>query len=222
MGGAQIWGELAAAWTVFGLNVLSPGPNVLNTMAVSIAFGRAHGFAAAAAVALGVFWWSALALVGAAALFAAWPGAQAALSVLGGGLLLWFGARYLRRALAMARGGGPTSATSETPALARGAVFRQALAIQMANPKAMTTWLVLLALFPVAEAGPGPTLALAVGAVAVALIGHLGYAVIFSTRTAERAYARAAPLIIGGVGVFFISLGAGLLWEAWLGLAPAA
>jgi threonine/homoserine/homoserine lactone efflux protein len=49
------------------------------------------------------------------------------------------------------------------------------------------------------------------GAALVAALGHLGYALAFSTRPAAQAYARMGRWINAGVGVFFGSLGVTLL-----------
>lgn len=209
----MLWSELINVWVVFTLNVLTPGPNVLNTMATSISRGRAHGLAAALAVGLGNLWWAALALIGAAALFNAWPASERLLSGLGGGLLLWFGWRYLRRARALY----VDAAAQSLGAALRGGLFSafaQALAIQISNPKALTTWLVLVSLLPRATAAQSDLALFAAGSATIALVGHICYALIFSTPAAVQVYARSAWAILAGVGVFFLGLGASLLKAA--------
>lgn len=199
------WGPLATALGVFTLNLLSPGPNVFNTIGLALGSGRRAGLAAAAAVGPGVLMWSLAAVLGAAALFAAVPMAESALSLAGGALLIAFGLRYLGRArrpledLRARRGASAAQA------------FLATLAILATNPKALTTWLMILSIYPVAETGVAGRAALVLGAVACACSVHLGYALLFSTRAAAAVYGRWARWVEAGVGLFFLALGANLV-----------
>lgn len=199
------WAEMATAWAVFGGNILSPGPNVFNTIAIALGSGRRVALAVVPAIALGVGLWATAALLGAAALFRRVPELQAVLTGLGGLLLLWFAARYLRRAWAWSDvvGGGRAMGPS--------AAFATTLAVLAANPKALTTWLVLVSIFPAGTATPPALAVMIAGSVAVASLGHLGYALAFSTRPAARLYARAGRWVTAGVGLFFAALGVSLL-----------
>ncbi len=200
------WADLAAVWGFFALNVLSPGPNVFNTIGIALGSGRRSGLAAAAGVGSGVLFWGVAAMLGISTVFALWPGAQIALTLAGGALLLVFGSRYLRRAIGR-RDDGVRARPGATPARA----FAATLGVLATNPKALTTWLVILALFPTADVEPGARVALVFGMATVATTIHVGYALLFSTRRAAALYARAARAIDGGVGVFFISVGLRLI-----------
>lgn len=199
------WAEILTAWAVFGANVLSPGPNVFNTIAIALGAGRGVALAVVPAIALGVLGWSAAAIFGAAALFRAVPAVEHGLASLGGGLLLWFALRYAGRARAWSGALG-----QGRHATARGA-FLTTLAVIATNPKALTTWLVLVAIFPAGTASAEAVGVMIAGSVAVASLGHLFYALAFSTRAAARFYARAGRWVLAGVALFFASLGAGLL-----------
>lgn len=201
------WAEIATALAVFGANVLSPGPNVFNTIAVALGAGRAVAVWVVPAIALGVAGWSAAAILGAAALFRAAPALEPALSALGGALLLLFAARYARRARGWSAALGPARHISRREA------FWSSLAVLATNPKALTTWLVLVSIFPAGTATPAAVALMIAGAVAVASLGHLGYALAFSSRPAARLYARLGRWVLAGVAVFFASLGAALLAE---------
>lgn len=199
------WAEMATAWAVFGANVLSPGPNVFNTIAIALGAGRRTALAVVPAIALGVLGWAAAAILGAAALFRTIPALEPALTALGGALLIWFAIRYARRARAWSPQVGPGRHISAREA------FWSSLAVLATNPKALTTWLVLVSIFPAGTATPAAVAVMIAGAVVVASLGHLGYALAFSTRAAARAYARIGRWLLAGVAVFFASLGAGLL-----------
>lgn len=202
---ATPWPEIATALAVFGANVLSPGPNVFNTIAIALGSGRRAALAVVPAVALGVLLWAMAAVLGAAVAFRRFPGLAPALTALGGALLIWFALRYLRRAWSWSEAVGRNRVVSPR------AAFAITLGILATNPKALTTWLVLVSIFPAGEAGPVGIAAMILGAALVAALGHLAYALAFSSRHAAQAYARAGRWINAGVGVFFGSLGISLL-----------
>ncbi|MBZ0128187.1 MAG: LysE family translocator [Rhodobacteraceae bacterium] len=194
--------SFVTVWSFIGLNVLSPGPNVLNTITISMGSGRGPGLAAAAGVGLGIVIWCLGMSLGVAMLFALFPVAQSLLRLVGAGLLIWFASRYLRSAW---RGfHRQPAALSGVGGLSRSAAFLRSLMVIALNPKALTTWLFVLTIFPIARAGAADVAVLCAGTVIVAAGIHSGYAVIFSTRRAARAYLKAAPFINAAVGVFFL------------------
>lgn len=189
-------------WAVLALNVLSPGPNVLNTMTTAMGSGRAAGIASAAGVALGVGLWCLSMTLGMAALFQVVPVARTALTVIAVGLLVWFALRYLGAAWAGFR--HRAGRITVQAALNGRASFIRSLAVNASNPKALTTWVVILSLFPVARAGVAEIALLCAGASALAFAIHAGYAVAFSTAPAIRLWNRLAPTISAAVGLFFL------------------
>lgn len=218
MPGASLpWAEFLSVWTFLALNILTPGPNVLNTIALSMGSGRAAGLGAALGTGVGISIWCLGMLLGAAALLAAVPWARLVLTAVATGLLVWFAARYLRngwRGVVSWRRGEPPLPTGRRGAgLAAG--FARSLAVLLTNPKTLTTWLTIAGLFPVARATAGDVVLLCLGAGALAVTIHTGYALIFSTAPAARAWLRAAPVLNLGVGTFFLGfaavLGTGLV-----------
>ncbi|HUF56224.1 MAG TPA: LysE family transporter [Thermohalobaculum sp.] len=198
------WAEIATAWAVFAANILSPGPNVFNTIAIALGSGRRTALAVVPAVALGVLGWSSAALLGAAAVFRRVDWAEPALTLLGGVLLLWLASRYVRRAWSW----DPQIAAQ---VIAPRAAFALTLGILATNPKALTTWLVLISIFPTADASADAVAVMIAGSVTLAALGHAGYALLFSTRPAARAYARAGRWVNAGVAVFFTVLAVKLI-----------
>lgn len=202
--------DFLGVWGFLALNVASPGPNVMNTIATAMAGGRAAGLASAAGVGVGLAGWSLGAATGMAALFAAWPPARGVLTLVAVGLLLWFASRYLRAALAGWRGHLGGLPVAKGPAGIRSA-FLRSLTVNALNPKALTSWIALLSLFPVARAGVADVAVLGAGAVAVGVAIHGVYALVFSTPVAAMVWLRAGWAVSGVAGVFFGTVALGLL-----------
>ena len=210
-------GEFLAAWGFLAMNVLTPGPNVLNTIALAIGSGRRAALGAALGTGIAITAWCLGMILGAAALLAAVPVARVVMTLVAVGLLVWFSSRYLRNARAgfrARRRGDPPAPHARSGARARDGMLR-AMSIMMLNPKALTTWLTMTAVFPVARATGGDIAVLCIGACAVAAAIHALYALAFSTPAAARGFLRAAPVINLCVGLFFAGFAATLLLSLW-------
>lgn len=190
-----VWGFLAA-------NIVTPGPNVLTTIALAMGAGRRAGLGSATGVGLGIAGWCLGMTLGAAVLIRLLPGLQTILTLAAILLLGWFAVRYFRAAWRGFRGRrGSLPATPETADFATG--FRRALLVNALNPKALTTWLAILGLFPVAEASLADLLILCAGASALSFAIHAGYVIAFSTPVALRAYLRAGWALQALAGALF-------------------
>jgi len=205
-------GAFLAVWAFLALNVLSPGPNVVNTIATAMGSGRPAGLASAAGVALGIGFWCLGMTLGMAGAFRFFPPLKAVLTLVGIALLVWFSLRYAMRARRGWRSG--STIPEGRGDLRPGAAFGRSLGVNATNPKALTTWVAILSLFPVADARSGDIALLCVGASVIAGAIHGVYAVVFSSPPAARLYVRAAPVVNGAVAVFFaafaVRLAAGL------------
>lgn len=194
-------GAFLTVWTILALNILSPGPNVLNTITTAMGSGRPAGMASAAGVGLGIGAWCLSMSLGMAALFAVVPYAEETLTLIASGLLVWFAAKYLRagyHGLA-----GRDLSLRGVSGLGVKQSFLRSLAVNATNPKALTTWIAILGIFPTAEAGGADIALLTAGACCLSLSIHAVYAALFSTRRAAGFYLRAAPAVNLAVGVFF-------------------
>jgi threonine/homoserine/homoserine lactone efflux protein len=198
--------EFLAVWSFLALNILTPGPNVMNTIALSMGSGRAAGMGAALGTGVGIGIWCLGMLLGATALLAAVPMARVVLTGLAAALLFWFASRYLRAArqgfIARRRGDPPVPPGRRGAGMRTG--FARSLMVLLTNPKALTTWLAVAGIFPVARATGGDIALLCLGASVLAVTIHAGYALVFSTPPAARAWLRAAPVLNLGVGLFFM------------------
>ena len=209
--------DFIAAWSFLAMNVLTPGPNVLNTIALAMGSGRRAALGAALGTALAITGWCLAMILGASALIAAVPGTRVLMTLIAVGLLIWFSSRYLRRAargFEARRRGAPPAPDARRGMRARDGLLR-AMSIMLMNPKALTTWLTMTAIFPVARAGAWDVALLCAGACVVAGAIHAAYALAFSTPAAARAFLRAAPVIDAGVGLFFAGFAATLALSLW-------
>lgn len=196
------FGAFVTVWLFLAANIASPGPNVLNTVALAMGSGRRAGFGSACGVGLGIGLWCLSMLLGLAAVIAVLPWAAVALRWAAVGLLLLFSVRYLRSAWAGYRARGmPLPEGQRGAGFATG--FRRALAVIAVNPKALTSWLAVMGMFPVAEAKAGDVALLCAGACLLSFSIHGIYMILFSTAPALRFYLRAGWLLQAAAGVLF-------------------
>lgn len=190
-----VWGFLAA-------NIVTPGPNVLTTIALSMGSGRMAGLGSACGVGLGISGWCLGMTLGVSALIGILPTAQILLTVAAIGLLGWFALRYFRAAwLGYKSRSARLPTAPERAGFATG--FRRALMVNAFNPKALTSWLAILGLFPIARAESSDVALLCLGACGLSFTIHLAYALAFSTPAAAKAYLRAGWLLQATAGLLF-------------------
>lgn len=197
--------DLLPALGFLMLNVFIPGPNVMNTIATAMGSGRRAGIACAFACGFGLFLWALAALLGAAVLFATLPIAKAAMTLLGGVLLLYFAYRFVGKALR------PVSEFSAIHGVSWRHAFMQAFLVMLSNPKVLTTWLAVISLFPIVTSDSQHIAGFTILAATASFSGHGLVATLFSTKPASRLYMRLYRPINGMVGIGFCLYGLKLL-----------
>lgn len=208
------WQPFLTVWALLAANVASPGPNVLNTIATALGSGRSAAMGSAVGVAIGIACWCLGMSLGVAALFSVAPVMRTVLTVVAVGLLVWFSTRYLRQSWTTYQG-ARRGLPAERDGLSFAAATRRSLAVNALNPKALTSWIAILAVFPAARAGAPDIALLCLGACAVSFAIHTIYALAFSTPPAARLYVRHGWIATGLAGLFF----AGFAVKLALGLA---
>ncbi|WP_050521562.1 LysE family translocator [Pseudorhodobacter wandonensis] len=203
--------SFALVWSIVALNTMTPGPNVVNTIATAMSAGRRAGLGAATGVAVGIALWCLGSSLGFATLFAAYPGAERVMAFVAAGLLGWLAVRALVQAwngFVGARKGLPQAPSH----IGFGKAFVRAIMISATNPKVLTTWLSIATLFPVAQAGAADVALLTAVSALIGQFFHSTYATVFSTGPAVRFYLRAGWVIYLVSGIFFAGLAASLFW----------
>lgn len=188
--------SLFLAIGIFLVGFVSIGPNILAIIGTSMERGRPAGMRFALGVGLGSGLWAILTVSGMTALVTAYAQAVTVLKIFGVLYLLWLAFRAFRSSVMP--GGLVTGRAAKGNTL-----LLQGLAIQMTNPKAALHWIAIAGIGLGADAPlwVGATLILSCSVLSV--LGHLAYAVTFSTRPVIAFYRRGRRWIEAGMGVFF-------------------
>lgn len=188
--------SLILALGIFSVGFISIGPNILAIIGTSMGRGRQYGVQLALGVGIGSGIWASLTVLGLTALVSAYAGAITLLKVFGAAYLLWLAYKAFRSATARQTDLVASSAKG-------GNLFKRGLLIQMTNPKAALHWIAIvgIGLGPDAPLWVGMTLI--IGTTCLSILGHLAYAVTFSTQPVVNLYRRARRWIEAGLGVFF-------------------
>lgn len=161
--------------------------------------GRQSGKALALGIGTGSFLWGTLTLFGLTALLTAYAALLTIIKVAGAAYLLFLAYKAFSSAIK----GKDMQANSIKVEGGFWQYYRRGLLIQMTNPKAAFTWIAILSL-AIDQSAPfwvGGLVVLGTGIISI--IGHLAYAVAFSTAPMVNGYRKAQRWIDGALGSFF-------------------
>lgn len=187
------------AYGVFMIGMLTPGPNILAVIGTSMSVGRAEGKALALGVATGTFCWSMLTALGLTALVSTYASIIVFLKVIGAAYLLWLALKAFKSAMTVKELEVRPVHLNGAPA----AFYRRGLFIQMTNAKAALVWIAIMSLAMDGQAPMWVAACVVVGTSMISAVGHVVYAVAFSTSPVVAAYAKARRWIEGILGVYF-------------------
>ncbi len=166
---ADDWLFFMAIWIAASVPL---GPNALNCISTSAAYGFRKGLWSVAGVFAAANIHMALALSGIAAFMSANPALFEVLRWLGVAYLAWMG-------VSMLRSNGDAQIAAAQPGFSRWQLMRRAIAISMSNPKAIFAWLAVFSQF-VNTATPlaGQLAVLAPSALSVTIAVYVGYCAV--------------------------------------------
>lgn len=190
------------------LATASPGPSVLAIMAIAMNRGRASALAFAAGVISGSLFWGLLAALGLSALLLRYSQVLLVLKIAGGLYLLWLALKSARAAWAREPRTGEVGSGVSEP-LWR--LYGRGLALHLTNPKAIMSWLAIVALALPAAAPPAYALSVVASCATIAICVFCGYALAFSTTLARRLYVSLRRWLEGGLALVFGFAGIKLL-----------
>lgn len=200
------WPQVMAAYFVYLVAVLSPGPATMAIASASLGQGRRHGLTIAAGIFCGSMTWAIAASLGLSAILSQYAQALILMRILGGLYLLYLAWRAFRSAASSI---DPMSVTKATAGLRR--TFLMGYAIHLTNPKAIFAWLAIISLGLPADATPLAVAIIVSGCLVTGFIVFMGYALLFSTPGALRVYRSARRYIDGTLAVLFTFAGVKLL-----------
>jgi amino acid exporter len=187
------------AYGAVAVGILSPGPNVLSIIGTSMGAGRWQGMALARGIAAGSFLWALLTWIGLVTVLTAFAATLVAIKIAGAAYLLWLAFKAFRSATRS--GDAPIHGLDE--AESKRSYFLRGLTVQMTNPKAAFSWIAVMSLGLEADAPIWVGAAIVLGTTVISTVGHLTYAVAFSTEKMIASYRKARRWIEAGFGTFF-------------------
>jgi len=188
--------SLFLALGIFSVGFISIGPNILAVIGTSMQSGRRQGIALASGIGIGSGLWATLTVAGLSALISNYAGAVIALKIFGAAYLSWLAYKSFRSAAT------PGNAVSTKVGNGKN-LFWRGLTIQMTNPKAALQWIAVVAIGLGPDAPLWVGVSLIVSATLMSLIGHIAYAVTFSTDTVIVFYRKVRRWIDGALGAIF-------------------
>ena len=201
--------QIVAAYLVYLVAVISPGPAIMAIVSTSISDGRRAGLAMAAGVFAGSFTWAMAASIGLAALLTQYAGFLQMVKIAGGLYLLYLAAKALRSA--SRKDDNILSATGNPEKRSLRRIFLLGYAIHVTNPKAIFAWVAIISLGLPANASPQAVAFIVGGCLLTGMTVFTGYAILFSTARAFRVYRAARRGIDATLGVLFAAAGIKLL-----------
>lgn len=188
-----------AAYSILAVAAASPGPAVAMLLGVAQTEGRRDALVAALGIAAGSATINIATLLGVGLILtqAAW--AMGILRLTGAAYLLWLAFGAFRK---VAR--PPSIKAREVRRRSLPRRFLAGYALQVTNPKALIFWLAIASVGATQGGGAGVILAFVVGAFAILLIAHVGWAMLLSSGPIRRAYGRGRRWIEAGLGSFFV------------------
>lgn len=189
--------SLGLALSIFSVGFLVIGPNILAVIGTSMARGRRDGAVLALGIGLGSGIWATLTVLGLATLLTAYAGAVTALKLAGAAYLLWMALKAFRAA-------ATPDALYKPKGEAAANMLRRGIIIQMTNPKAALQWIAIVAIGIGPDAPYALGAALVISATILSVLGHLAYALTFSTTPIIETYAHARRWIEGALGAVFL------------------
>lgn len=207
----QHWPKLAAAYTVYLVAVITPGPANLAIMGTAMNEGRSRGIIMALGIFTGSFTWAMAAALGLAAVLTRYGEILQILKVLGGLYMLYLAfkaARSLRRT--------PSGDALKTAVRGKNPwrIYLTGYAIHLTNPKAIFGWLATISLGLPPGASAGSVLLVVGGCLMTGFTVFMAYAFLFSTQRAVSLYRSARRPLDALMALFFGAAGVKMIGSA--------
>lgn len=201
--------QITAAYLIYLVAVISPGPANIAIIGTAINHGRKPAIVIALGIFAGSFTWAMAAALGLSAILTRYGEVLQVLKVLGGLYLLYLGVKTCRGAL---RQTSTTELRQNGKDTRLSKLFLTGYGIHLTNPKSIFGWLATISVGLPPGASAGSVALVVAGCLFTGLIVFLGHALLFSTARAGKLYQSARrpldalmALVFGTAGVKMIS-----------------
>lgn len=188
--------------------VMSPGPDTINVLKHALNAGRGMGLVAVCGVQLGLIGHTALAVVGLSAVIASSPATLSIIAIAGALYLAWLGVQSLRGpgTIRINAGSNPGSAL---------AIAREAMLVNLLNPKVIVLFLALYPNFLQPEHGTIPLQLTVLSVILILINATWQGALVLGVDAVRRWLANPtiARAINGATGVVLIMFAVLLIWD---------
>lgn len=196
---------LLMTYLAFLLAVISPGPNVLGILNVSLEKGRTAGVFMAVGIALGSITWATITVIGLTQFIAKYSFLLQMIKILGGLYLLFLA--YL--ALKSSR--SELVEIKAKPERLRGNYLLHGYLLMMTNPKAALAWLAIMSLTTFSSGPAWLSVAAIAGTFAISIMVHALFAIALSNASFVASYATHRNRLLKGFSLVYGALGFKLL-----------
>lgn len=194
------WPGIMLAFTTYVVSAVSPGPAMLATMGTAMESGRKAGIAMGLGIAASALVWGVLAFLGLSTLLVAYAGILDIIRILGCLYLLYLAWKAF--ASAFSRYDLDVSLTGKKEYNIIN-VFLRGCALNLANPKAVLTWVAIIALAIEPNAPIWTIVAVLSSTILFSIVFYTLIAVVFSTSKMISVYSKLRRWIDGALGVVF-------------------
>lgn len=194
--------QLALAWSIQFMGVISPGPGIMLILSVAMSQGRLPSLITAFGIACASIILSSATVLGLAVILAEMAQLVTIVRYLGAAYLAWLAYKAFKNVAIKP----PMSQLDATPRSA----WRTGLTgfvLQLSNPKAIFFWLAVASVGGVGNAPISATILFIAGAFVISFAGHGGYALLLSSGRLRKAYERFRGGIETTLGCFFLFAG---------------
>jgi len=175
------------AYSIVIVAMLTPGPAILAIIGTALERGRQPAICFVSGVVCGSAFWGMAAALGMSVILVTYSNVLYIIKILGGLYLLWFAWKSLKSAI------GPQTQDAELSAK-KGNGFQMLFSgflLHLMNPKAILAWVATISIGVTSSSPVWVSFVIVVGSVAISLLGHFGYALLFSTNRVADLYLKA-------------------------------
>ncbi|WP_407496684.1 LysE family translocator [Pseudooceanicola sp. MF1-13] len=194
--------ELALAWSIQLMGVLSPGPGIMLILSVAMGQGRWPSLITAFGIACASIILSTATVLGLAVIFAEMAHVVTVVRYLGAAYLFWLALKAFRTAATK-----PKLNTLDAEPRSAWRTGLTGFVLQLSNPKAIFFWLAVASVGGVGAAPASATMLFIAGAFVISFAGHGGYALFLSSGPLRRGYLRFRAWVEATLGCFFLYAG---------------